>query len=489
MVPLHCTVCRSPGQRADSPAPGREGVTNAKEILSIHEFDVVVLGAGPAGEVFAGRSADAGLKVGLVEQHLVAGECSYYACMPSKALLRPGELLDEARRTEGVRQAVTGNLDADAVLARRDEVIHHLDDSSQMGWLERKGIELFRGTGVLAGEREVRVAGEVLVANRAVAIATGSSAAVPFIPGIGEVSIWNNHQATTAETVPESLIILGGGPVGCELAQAWASLGTEVTLLEAEDRVLPGEEPFAGEQVEQALREEHGVNLMTGAAVDSIESTDGQITATAVGRQHTASHLLVATGRRPRTDRIGLESIGIDGGGHLETDDCYRVKGHDWLYAVGDVNGRTLLTHMGKYQSWIAVQTLLGHEPDNRAESIGAPRITFTNPQVAAVGKTLAAAEADGMDVVVIDASTGSSAGASFVGKGAGGTSRLVIERSTGLIVGATFTGFEVAEWLHAATIAIVGKVPMDELRHAVAAFPARSEIWLRFSDKWEARQ
>lgn len=457
--------------------------------MSIHEFDVVVIGAGPAGEVFAGQSADAGLRTALVEQHLVAGECSYYACMPSKALLRPGEVLDEGRRMAGVKQMLGGSLDAEAVLARRDEVIHNLDDSSQLQWLQDREIELFRGSGVICGEREVRIGEEVLVARRAVAIATGSSASIPPVPGLAEAPIWNNRQGTTAETVPESLIILGGGPVGCELAQAWSSLGSKVTLFEPEERVLIHEEPFAGDQVDRSLREMHGVDLITGIRVDEVRSSDRGITVSAGGRDYTARELLVATGRRPRTDRIGLESIGIDSGGPLETDDSYRVEGHDWLFAVGDVNGRAPLTHMGKYQAWVGVQSILGHEPGNRAEPAGSPRVTFTNPQVAAVGKTLAQALDEGIDAMAIDVSSDSTAGASFVGKGVEGTCRLVVDRSTGLIAGATFTGFEVAEWLHAATIAIIGEVPVGELRHAVAAFPTRSEIWLRLSEKWEARE
>ena len=467
MVLLHCTVVR----------------------VSIHEFDVVVLGAGPAGEVFAGSSADAGLRTALVEQHLVAGECSYYACMPSKALLRPGEVLDESSRMEGVRQIVRGSLDSEAVLARRDEVIHHLDDSSQLPWIKEKGIELFRGCGVIAGEREVRVDGEVLVANRAVAIATGSSASLPPIPGLAEAPIWNNRQGTTAEEVPESLIVIGGGPVGCELAQAWSSLGTKVTLFEPEDRVLIHEEPFAGDLVEQALWDRHGVTMVTGTGVDSVASSEGGITVTADGKQYTAARLMVATGRRPRTDRIGLESIGIDGGEPLETDDTYRVKGHDWLFAVGDVNGRSQLTHAGKYQAWIGVRTLLGHEVENLAERIGPARVTFTNPQVAAVGPTLTQAQDQGLDAVAVDVNTNSTAGASFVGKGVDGKCRLVVDRSDGRILGATFTGFEVSEWLHAATIAVSGGMKIDDLRHAVAAFPTRSEIWLRLSEAWEDRQ
>lgn len=455
--------------------------------MSIHEFDVVVLGAGPAGEAFAGHSAEAGLKTALVEQHLVAGECSYYACMPSKALLRPAEVLDEARRMAGVRQMLSGEIDTGAVLARRDEVIHNLDDSTQIPWLEERGIELIRGAGILAGEREVRVEGEVLVANRAVAIATGSAATIPPIPGLAEAPIWNSRQGTTAKGVPESLIILGGGPVGCELAQAWSRLGSRVTLFEPEERVLIHEEPFAGEQVDAALRERHGVELLTGTRVDSVGSSEGGITANAAGREYSAAELMVATGRRPRTDRIGLESIDIKSDVPLETDDCYRVEGRDWLFAVGDVNGRAALTHIGKYQAWVAVQSLLGHEPENVAERIGPSRVTFTDPQVAAVGLTLAQARDHGLDAIALDVDSGATPGASFIGKGVEGTSRLVVNRDDGLIVGATFTGFEVAEWLHAATIAIVGKVPVSQLRHAVAAFPTRSEIWLRLSEQWEA--
>lgn len=455
--------------------------------MSIHEFDVVVLGAGPAGEVFAGYGADAGFRTALVEQHLVAGECSYYACMPSKALLRPAEVLDEARRMAGVKEAVTGGLDAGAILARRDEVIHRLDDSAQLEWVKRKGITLFRGPGVICGEREVRVNGDVLVADRAVVIATGSSASIPPIPGLGEVPIWNNRQGTTADHVPESMIILGGGPVGCELAQAWASLDSEVTLIEKEERLLMREEPFVGEQVEQALRENHGVKVLTGIGVDSVAGSGEMITVRAGEQDHSAAKLLVATGRRPRTDRIGLESIGVDSGGPLETDDQYRVKGHEWLFAVGDVNGRALLTHMGKYQSWIGVQALLGRKTDNRAERIGAPRVVFTNPQVAATGLTLAQAEQRGIDAVAIDVRTESTAGASFTGKGTGGTCRLVVNRANDLIVGATFTGYEVAEWIQAATLAITGEIPVGELRHAIAPFPTRTEIWLRICEKWEA--
>ena len=450
-------------------------------------FDVIVIGAGPAGEVLAGRVADAGLSTAIVERHLVAGECSFYACMPSKALLRPGELLAEAGRVPGVKQAVNGPLDVPTALERRDEVIHRLDDSSQLPWLEDRGIELFRGAGALDGERRVRIDGMVLEADRAVVLATGTGASMPPIEGLDSVGAWNNRQATTAGSPPESMIVLGGGPVGCELAQAWASFGTRVTLVEATDRLLLREEPFAGEQVEESMRERHGVEVITGARAVKASRDGGDVTlGLEDGTLLTAAELLVAIGRRPLVGDLGLETVGLEAGGFVETGDDLRVPGHEWLYAVGDVNGRALLTHMGKYQAWVASEQILGRNALATSEEAGSPRVTFTDPQVAAVGLTLEQAEDRGIDAVAVDVPTGSTAGASFYGKGVEGTCRLVVDRERQVPVGATFTGFETAEMIHSATIALIGEVPMDRLRHAVPAFPTRSEIWLRLAEAWE---
>lgn len=422
------------------------------------------------------------MKVVLVEQHLVGGECSFYACMPSKALLRPQELVREAGRIPGV--TATGP-DPDAVLARRDEVVHDLDDSSQLPWLEDRGIDLVRGRGRLTGERRVEVEGRTLEAKRAVVLAAGSLANIPQIEGLDDVEVWTNRMGTTSKTVPDSLVVLGGGVAGVELAQAWQSLGSDVVMLEAGDCVLSREEPFAGHLVAAALVDA-GVDLRIEAKAERVARENGRVVVSLSGGDTAeGDELLVVVGRKPPTEDLGLDTVGLAPGKYVDTDDTLQVPEHPWLYAIGDVNGRAPLTHMGKYQARLTADNIAGGDERIEIDGVRSPRVVFTDPNVAAVGHTLASAEQAGLNVRHVDIPTGGSAGGSFYGRNADGTTRFIVDEDRHVLAGATFVGPEVADFVQAATIAVVGEVPLAKLAHAVPPFPARSELWLNFLEEY----
>jgi len=453
-------------------------------------YDVIVLGAGSTGSNVAWYARDNGLSVAVVEPELVGGECSYWACMPSKALLGPTHVLAAARRLPGAAEAVTRDADVTAVLARRDAFISHLDDSSQAGWLDSIGAALVRGHGRLAGEREVTVTasdGSVrrLFARRAVVVATGSRAATPPVDGLADIRTWDNRDVTTAKDIPRRLLVLGGGVVGCEMAQAYRRLGAQqVTVLERSERLVGGFEPWAGGLLADAFAED-GIDVRTNSSVvhASRDGADGPVTVRLDdGTELVGDELLVAAGRTFNTDDIGLDAVGLEAGGPLHVDDHLSVAAAagDWLYAAGDVNGRALLTHQGKYQARLVGDNIAGKERSAWADHVAVPQVMFTDPELAAVGHTEQQARDAGLDVKVVSYEIGSVAGGALLGSDIRGRAQLVIDQQERVVVGATFVGPNVGEMLHAATIALVGKVPLDTLWHAVPAFPTVSEVWLR---------
>ncbi|WP_326601072.1 dihydrolipoyl dehydrogenase family protein [Streptomyces sp. NBC_01800] len=462
-------------------------------------YDVIVIGAGPVGENVAERARAAGLSTVIVERELLGGECSFWACDPSKALLRPVVARADARRVPGLGQAVTGPLDVEAVLAHRDKMSSYWKDEDQVDWLDSVNVDLIRGHGRLTGPKQVAVQtpdGETvrLTARHAVAVSTGTGAALPPIPGLDTVRPWTSREATSAGKVPGRLAVVGGGVVAVEMATAWQALGSQVTMLVLENGLLQRMEPFAGELVTDGLREA-GVDIRFETSVTSLAREGGEVQITLADGGHlVADEILLATGRAPRTWDLGLETIGLTPGDWLKVDDTFRVTdvADGWFYAVGDVNHRALMTHQGKYQARIA-GTVIGArangEPvdDTRwgthvatADHAAVPQVVFTTPEVASVGLTSREAEQSGRRIKVVDYDLAHVAGAHQYGEDYRGHARMLIDTDRNTVVGVTFAGPGVGELVHSATIAVAGEVPIDRLWHAVPAFPTLGEIWLR---------
>ncbi|MFR9794787.1 dihydrolipoyl dehydrogenase family protein [Streptomyces sp. MS06] len=474
------------------------------------EWDVVVLGGAAAGENAAQyASRYSGLSSVLVEDHLLGGECSYWACMPSKALLRPVEVVDAATHLPGV----SARLDAAGVLARRDLVINGLDDASQVKWALDTGIDVVRGYGRLAGERTIVVtrpdgSTRTLTARHAVVVDTGSRPAVPDVPGLRAALPWTSRDVTTMSEVPRRVVVMGGGVVACEAATWLHGLGAEVTVVHRGERLLARNEPFAGEIVGEELRKS-GVRLLPGRRLSRVERSDARDTGE--GRVHggevsvtlddgtvlVADEVVAATGRTPNTGDIGLETVGVSPGGYLDVDDqqCVRGAGGTWLYAIGDVCGRALLTHMGKYQARIAGEAIAlraggsADLPSAAAGHTGLPQVVFTTPEVGSAGMTERRARGAGLDVETVEYDLAALAGTYVMRPDYRGRAKLVIDRAGDLVVGATFVGAGVAELVHSATTAIVGRVPLPTLWHVVPSYPTAGEVWLRLLETLRAQR
>lgn len=481
-----------------------------------HEFDVIVIGAGAVGENVADRVVQGGLTAVLVEAELVGGECSYWACMPSKALLRPGTALHGAQTVPGAEEAVTRTLDASAVLKRRDYFTSNWQDEGQVKWVEDTGIELIRGRGRLTGPRAVEVAGRdgvshQLTARHAVVLSTGSAPTPPPVDGLAGLDYWTTREATSAGTVPESLVVLGGGVAGTELAQAFARLGSTVTLV-ARGRLLSMYPEEAGQLVLAGLRAD-GVDVRLNTGTERVSRNgDGSFAVElADGRTIRAERLLVATGRRPSLGGLGLETVGLGAAEgpvpQLRTDTTGLVEGLDkslddggdgpWLYAVGDAAGKVMLTHQGKYSARATGDAIAARAkgelhgtpaPWSRfaqtANDHAVPNVVFTDPELASVGRSVEQAQKDGYNVSSVELPI-SVAGSSLHSEHYEGWAQLVVDEDRKVLLGATFAGPDVAELLHAATIAVVGQVPLDRLWHAVPSYPTISEVWLRLLEQY----
>jgi len=430
---------------------------------------VVVLGGGSTGEAFVGalRRLDERVPITLVEQELVGGECSYFACMPTKALLRPAEIVAAARRAPGAAEAVTGELDPARVFWWRDQVTDGLDDSAQERWLAGRGVELVRGTARIASPGVVDVDGRLIEYGKLV-VATGSSASAPPIPGLAQVDYWTNREATTTNEVPKSLIVLGGGVVGTELAQFFNRLGSAVTIVQDIDHLLPRDDPAAGRLLQEVFEAE-GIEIRLNTLTERVEKDGDRFRLFLPGGERIeGQRLLVATGRSPNVDGLGFEQLGIEivRSGIVVGDD---LRAAENVWAIGDVNGIGLFTHVGKYQARIAAANVAGG--DARADYRAVPAVAFTDPQVASVGTTA------GEGLVTSSWKVSATARAStYERPKRPGFVKLFADPDRGVLVGAAAVGPEAGEWLGQLTVAIRGEVPIDVLRDTIQPYPTFSE-------------